>query len=396
MESPRLNGNDLPLSGSNSAATALAKGVTNNCSIDICHPSFCENGGECRMKNEEPTCECKPGFKSSDCSQDIDECKLFPCKNNGKCINTFGSFKCHCNDSNFNGVLCDTRVAAVTRTEPLGTREFIYIGATAFALIVLTVIIVFVCRCCHKRRRKTKAVRRDNERHELKMKETDDEMPPCPPPPPPRRGDVDDPPTRLGSRAPSWDYADLPEMGPNRLTKYSDSDDYLNERGECSGTNGVPQVPKRPRHINENGGIPDVPKKPKQYRCSRASSQSSVRSQSFENISEIGEDGLELIRQGTKDIELITKAAGIVDGLLGTKCTSPPSDDDTHSECSQLDTQGHLETYDDNEVAYFIPDNDMRDSVSNSDHEDETSAMLEKSPTVTYSRGEVIYKESQL
>lgn len=400
MESPRLNGNDLPLSGSNLAATALAKGVTNNCSIDICHPSFCQNDGVCRMKDEEPTCECEPGFKSNDCSKDINECKLFPCKNNGKCINTFGSFRCECNDSNFDGVLCETHVAAVTHTGQFGTREFIFIGATVFVLIIIAVIIVLVCRCCHKRRRRAKAARQDHERHELKMKETDEEMPPYPPPPPPRRGDVDDPPTRLGSRAPSWDYADLPEMGPNRLKKFSDSDEYLNDSGEYSGTNGVPQVPRRPRHI-ETGGVPDVPKKPKQYRCSRASSQSSVRSQSYEDVSEIGEEGLELIRQGTKDIELITKAADVVDGLLGTNCATPPSDDDTQSECSQLDTQepfhtGHLETYDDNEVAYFIPDSDMRDSVSNSDHEDETSAMLEKLPTVTDSRGEILYKESQL
>ena len=398
MESPRLNGDDLPLSGSNSAATASARGVTNNCSIDICHPSFCHNDGVCKMKNEEPTCDCKPGFTADDCSEDIDECKSFPCKNNGKCKNTVGSFTCECNGSNFNGVLCDTPVAAVTHTKPFGTMEFIYIGATVFLLIIIAIIIVLVCRCCHKRRRKAKAVRQDHERHELKLKAgTDDEMPPYPPPPPPRRGDVgDDPPTRLGSRAPSWDYADLPEMGPNRLKTFSDSDDYLKDFGEYSGSNGVPEVPRRPRHIGETGSVPDVPKKPIQYRCSRASSQSSVRSQSVEDVSEIGEEGLEFIRQGTKDIELFTKAADVVDSLLGTKCASPRSDDDALSECSELDTQGHLETYDDNEVAYFIPDRDMRDSLSNSDHEDETSAMLEKLPSVTDSRGVVLHKESQL
>ena len=396
MESPRLNGNDLPLSGSNSAAKASAKGVTNNCSLDICHPSFCENDGLCKMKNEEPTCECKHGFESSDCSQDVNECQIFPCKNNGKCINTIGSFRCECNDSNYSGVLCETRVAAVATTEPFGTKEFIFIGATVFGLIILAVIIVLCCRCYQKRRRNAKAARLDHERHELKVKETDDEMPSHPPPPPPRRGDVDDSPTRMISRAPSWDYADLPEMGPIRLKTFSGSDDYLNDCGEYSGTNGVPQVPRRPRHITENGGIPDVPKKPAQYRCSRASSQSSVRSKSVEDVSGFGKEGLELIRRGTKDIQLITKAADIVDGLLGTNCSSPPSDDETQSECSQLDTQGHLETYDDSEVAYFIPDNDMRDSMSNSDHEDETSAMLEKLPTVAHSRGEILHKESQL
>ena len=393
MESPRLNGQDLSLSNSNSQVTSTAKGVTNNCSIDICHASFCQNDGVCKMNNEEATCECKPGFTSRDCSKDIDECMSSPCKNNAKCINIPGSFKCDCNDSNFKGVLCDTRVAAVTRTESLGTREFIFIGTTAFAIIILTVIIVIVCRCCHKRRRKAKAARQNHEHHEMKMKaEPDEEMPP-PPPPPRRGGDPDDPPTRLGSRAPSWDYADLPEMRPGKLKTFCGSDDYLDDPGEYSGTNGVPQVPRRPR---QTGGVPDVPKKPAQYRCSRASSQSSVRSQSIEGVSEIGEEGLAFIRQGTKELELFTKAADVVDNLLGTKCASLTSDDDAQSECSQLDTQGHLETYDDNEVAYFIPDSDMRDSVSNSDHEDETSTMLQKLPSVADSRGKILHKESSL
>ena len=406
MENPRLNGNDLPLFGSNGAATASGTDVTNNCSIDICHPSFCHNDGRCKMKNEEPTCECKPGFKSRDCSEDVDECKLLPCKNNARCLNTFGSFKCHCNNSNFNGLLCDHRVAAVTRSEPMGTKEFIYIGSAVFVLILFAVILALGCRCYHKRRRKAKDARLDHERHELKMKETADEMPSCPPVPPPRRGDVDDPPTRLGSRNPSWDYADLPEMQPKRLKKFADSEDCLkyDDCGEYSGTNVVPRVPRRPRQYNETQGIPDVPKKPTQYRCSRASSQSSVRSQSCENFSEIGEEGLDFIRQGTEDIEkLFTKTADIVDDLLGTNCASAPSDDDDDSEsgCSQLDAHepfhtGHLETYNDDEVAYFIPDSDQRDSVSTSDHEDETSAMLEKIPTVRHSRGETYLQESQL
>lgn len=412
MESPRLNGNDLPLSGVNAMAKSASQGVTTNCSINVCHPSFCNNGGQCKIVEqndyEVPSCICQAGFTGNDCSKDVDECKSSPCKNSGECKNTNGSFQCICVDKNFEGSVCEIAVAAISQTEPFGTREFIYIGAAIFILIIVAIIIVCACRCCHKRKRKSKARGLSQERHEMKMKykDTDDEMSPHPPPPPPRRGDVEDPPTRLNSRAPSWDYGDLPDMGPDRR-KLSGSDIFLNlptknygDLGEYSGTNGIPQVPKRPRHISETQGVPNVPKKPTQYRCSRASSQSSVRSQSYPDVSEFGHEGLEIIRQGTNDMEkLFSKAADIVDDLLGTKCKSSSSDCDNRSECSVVENEtfsaGHLETYDDNEVDYFIPEDDLdTTSVNNSD--DETSVMLEKIPNVRHSRGEVLPKESQL
>lgn len=408
MENPRLNGNDLPLSGFNAMAKATIQGVTPNCAV--CNPSFCQNGGQCKVVeqngNEVPICTCKPGFTGYDCGEDVNECELLPCKNSGVCVNIIGSFKCNCLDRNFQGSLCETSVSAVSRPEPLGTMEFIYIGATVFVLIIIAIIIVCACRCVHKRRRKAKARRRSEERLELKIKEAHDEMPRDPPPPPPRRGDVEDPPATLDSRAPSWDYADLPEMVPSRR-KISESSSFLSlpaksfeDLGEYSGINGVPQVPKRPRRISETQGVPDVPEKPMQYRCSRASSQNSVRSRSLADVSEIGDEGLDIIRQGRKDIdELVSKAADVVDNIFGTNCASPPSESDARSECSQVGSEiftgGHLETYDASEVAYFIPENDQ-DNTNENDSEDETSTMLEKLPKVKNSKGEALHKESKL
>ena len=398
MENPRLNNDDLPVSGSNSVAKAATQGVTRNCSIAVCHPSFCQNDGQCKIieKNgyKVPSCTCKPGFTGVDCGEDVNECHSRPCKNSGVCVNTIGSFKCNCIDSNFKGDLCETpAVAALSETAPLGTKEFIYIGATVFVLIIIAIIIACACRCWHKQRKKTIARGAEHERHEMKIKETDEEISPHPPPPPPRRGDVDEQP-KLGSRAPSWDYADLPEMGPNRKklsesTSFGDLTKSCGDLGECSGID-IPQVPKRP-------SIPDVPKKPSQYRCSRASSQNSV--DKYVEASEFGEEGLDIIRQRTKDFEkLAYKTADFVDAILGTNCASSPSECDNRSEYSEVNELlrvGHLETYDDNEVDYFIPENDQ-DAVSVDDSGDETSMMLEKLPDVRHSKGEVLHKESQL
>ena len=51
------------------------------------HITPCQNGGNC--SNGDPSqynCVCSPGFTGMECEEDIDECDMSPCGNNGTCI----------------------------------------------------------------------------------------------------------------------------------------------------------------------------------------------------------------------------------------------------------------------------------------------------------------------
>lgn len=41
-------------------------------------------------------CECAPGFKGDDCSQNIDECIDNQCKNGATCIDDLANYTCQC------------------------------------------------------------------------------------------------------------------------------------------------------------------------------------------------------------------------------------------------------------------------------------------------------------
>uniref|UniRef100_A0A671Y7H7 EGF-like domain-containing protein n=1 Tax=Sparus aurata TaxID=8175 RepID=A0A671Y7H7_SPAAU len=97
---------------------------------DPCLTSPCQNGATCNKniyisqdvavlestavifvspQKEVFNCTCPAGFTGSLCEDDIDECEVNPCENNGTCVNALGGFYCHCL-SGFSGSVCSTDV----------------------------------------------------------------------------------------------------------------------------------------------------------------------------------------------------------------------------------------------------------------------------------------------
>ncbi|KAJ8673042.1 hypothetical protein QAD02_004303 [Eretmocerus hayati] len=60
--------------------------------IDYCASSPCRNGAQCRSLRDGYQCHCTPGFTGATCAEDVDECRLRPCKY-GTCLNTHGYYK---------------------------------------------------------------------------------------------------------------------------------------------------------------------------------------------------------------------------------------------------------------------------------------------------------------
>ncbi|MCP9261910.1 Cadherin domain-containing protein [Dirofilaria immitis] len=63
----------------------------------------CSNGGTCELRTG--TCLCTKGYTGKFCENDIDECEDKNICENGKCLNTFGSFVCACDDDNDTKIL---------------------------------------------------------------------------------------------------------------------------------------------------------------------------------------------------------------------------------------------------------------------------------------------------
>ncbi|XP_074607503.1 uncharacterized protein LOC141860331 [Acropora palmata] len=65
-----------------------------------CDRATCENGGTCQsgFTNKGYQCVCLPGFSSTHCEQDVDECLQEPdlCSTYAMCSNTKGSYNCYC------------------------------------------------------------------------------------------------------------------------------------------------------------------------------------------------------------------------------------------------------------------------------------------------------------
>ena len=58
----------------------------------------CKNGGKCTNTFGSYYCECKPGFGGMNCEIDIDECAVEPCLNGGSCVDGENQYTCLCQD----------------------------------------------------------------------------------------------------------------------------------------------------------------------------------------------------------------------------------------------------------------------------------------------------------
>ena len=98
LQNLNLNGEDLPMSGSNNYVTAQPNKAVPGCRLaGACRTNRCENGGTCFSSGKNAfTCACPEGVKGSACEQDTRPCASNPCAFNANCTNIGSDYKCHC------------------------------------------------------------------------------------------------------------------------------------------------------------------------------------------------------------------------------------------------------------------------------------------------------------
>ena len=79
--------------------------------LDECLDKPCQNNGKCMNTLGSFTCNCDGTGHTGDlCEADVDECQSDPCQNGGSCKNAKGSYACSCSGTGFRGAKCDTNV----------------------------------------------------------------------------------------------------------------------------------------------------------------------------------------------------------------------------------------------------------------------------------------------
>ncbi|KAK2912890.1 hypothetical protein Q8A73_007003 [Channa argus] len=74
--------------------------------INECEVNPCENQGTCVNTAGSFYCQCQSGFHGPVCSPDVDECLKIKCQNGGTCIPTQDGFECQCAPG-FEGKMCE-------------------------------------------------------------------------------------------------------------------------------------------------------------------------------------------------------------------------------------------------------------------------------------------------
>ncbi|PIK43090.1 putative fibropellin-1 isoform X4 [Apostichopus japonicus] len=85
------------------------EGITCSEEIDECVSFPCRNGGSCNDHLNGYYCTCAEGYSGTTCQEDVAECQGSPCQHSGTCVEKFGSFLCEC-VIGFQGNVCQTEV----------------------------------------------------------------------------------------------------------------------------------------------------------------------------------------------------------------------------------------------------------------------------------------------
>ncbi|XP_060574827.1 LOW QUALITY PROTEIN: sushi, von Willebrand factor type A, EGF and pentraxin domain-containing protein 1-like [Ruditapes philippinarum] len=82
----------------------LCEEEVNECDVDPC-----QNDGTCKDLVADYQCTCKSGFTGKKCEADIDDCIGSPCDNGGTCIDETNGFSCSCANG-FEGPMCEVNI----------------------------------------------------------------------------------------------------------------------------------------------------------------------------------------------------------------------------------------------------------------------------------------------
>ncbi|XP_034062010.1 protein crumbs homolog 1 isoform X3 [Gymnodraco acuticeps] len=77
--------------------------------VDQCSPNPCQNSAICRIRRDDYSCFCVPGFQGAHCQIDVNECASQPCRNGATCVDRVGRFSCLCSPG-FTGAICEVQV----------------------------------------------------------------------------------------------------------------------------------------------------------------------------------------------------------------------------------------------------------------------------------------------
>ena len=140
--------------------------------VNDCATNPCANGGTCHDSVNDFICACPPGYTGKDCSVEINECAKNPCMNNGFCVDKLNDFECKCLPG-FSGKNCNILpdgtvmpLTGSTTNASSNSNTLIAVLVTLFALIIVLVGLLYVCRKKRQhleQRRANAEAKRENE-----------------------------------------------------------------------------------------------------------------------------------------------------------------------------------------------------------------------------------------